>query len=383
MRDESDFEQQFKTAYDEFEDTLEAIKPNPHRQMWHTPVELFQPYFGESIARYMTTNYKISLYPYEDLVIYEMGAGNGTLMLNILDYIRATDPEIYLRTQYRIIEISTSLADMQKHNLLKTAESRGHRDKVTIINKSIFDWDTYVSTPCFFLALEVFDNFAHDCIRYEPSTLTALQSRVVIDGNGELIESHDANIDPVALRFLRLRESLATALGEKPVTGQKGIDKDALFSIPKPAGGLKRFLPGADRLTAPEFIPTRLMQFFDILHDYFPAHRLVSCDFNKLVGEVEGVNAPVVQTRFERQVVQVSTPLVSPQDTCIKRMLANPKNRCIKDTLISCFQPISDWQKPCIAPSLVNSPMCLLRKTFWHDGHSLRRQGHEEVTIHC
>ncbi len=28
-----------------------------------------------------------------------MGAGNGTLMLNILDFIRDPDPEVYARTK--------------------------------------------------------------------------------------------------------------------------------------------------------------------------------------------------------------------------------------------------------------------------------------------
>src|SRR5699024_4259349 len=61
----------------------------------------------------------------------------------------------------------------------------------------------------------------------------------------------------------------------------------------------------------PEYIPTRLMQFFDILDSYFPAHRLVASDFNVLPDAVPGLNAPVVQTRYKRRTVPVSTPFVS------------------------------------------------------------------------
>lgn len=108
--------------------------------------------------------YRLNLYPYEDLVIYEIGAGNGTLMGDILDYIAAEDPEVYERTRYRIIEISGRLQEVQRGRVAGgdgpastkgTARRRGHASKVEVLPGSIFDWDRVVSEPCFFLALEV------------------------------------------------------------------------------------------------------------------------------------------------------------------------------------------------------------------------------------
>ena len=188
IQDEPEFNRQLAQRYTEFEDRLDDKQFDDTRQLWHTPTELFRPYYGEAIARYMVANYKLSLYPYHDLVIYELGAGNGTLMLNILDYIRQTDSEVYARTKFRIIEVSSALADMQARTLRATAASRGHADKVEIINKSVFDWDLYVPTPCFFLALEVFDNFAHDIIRYDPRTEQPMQGSVLIDAEGDFYE---------------------------------------------------------------------------------------------------------------------------------------------------------------------------------------------------
>jgi len=52
------------------------------------------------------------------------------------------------------------------------------------------------------------------------------------------------------------------------------------------------------------------MQFFDILREYFPHHQLLASDFNALPDTVKGMNAPVVQTRYQRRTVPVSTPLV-------------------------------------------------------------------------
>lgn len=251
------------------------------------------------MARYMVTNYKLSLYPYYDLLIYEMGAGNGTMMLNILDHIRDNHPEVYERTKYKIIEISTNLADLQAQQLKQNIFSRGHMDKVEIINRSIFDWDTYVSSPCFFLALEVFDNFAHDVIRYDPITEQPLQGTVLIDNAGEMHDIYDRQLDAVAQRFLKVRELSARQPYTSPISG------------PKVLRNLREALPGAPNLTMPEYIPTRLMQFFDILHNYFPAHRILSSDFHKLPQAIKGVNAPVVQTRYKRRTIAVSTALVS------------------------------------------------------------------------
>lgn len=88
-------------------------------------------------------------FPYEDFVIYEIGAGNGTLARNILDYIRDEHPEVYDRTRYNIIEISENLANIQKKLLLE------EHPCVKITNKSIFHWDVPEPSPCFFLAMEV------------------------------------------------------------------------------------------------------------------------------------------------------------------------------------------------------------------------------------
>lgn len=227
-----------------------------------------------------------------------MGAGNGTMMLNILDFIRDTDYEVYQRTKFKIIEISPALADLQMKNLMDTLNSKGHRDRVEIVNRSIFDWDTYVHSPCFFLALEVFDNFSHDTIRYDTKTELPQQGGVLIDADGEFHEFYNTRLDPVAARFLRVRQAAA----RRPYPSPLG---------PRVLRGLRSAPPFGSSYTLPEYIPTRLMQFFDVLNQYFPAHRLVSSDFSSLPDAVPGLNAPVVQTRYQRQTVPVSTPFVS------------------------------------------------------------------------
>lgn len=299
IQDEPEFHRLLGERYTEFEDKLDQKEPNETRQLWHTPTELFRPYYGESIARYLVANYKLAQYPYHDLIIYEMGAGNGTLMLNILDYIRETDPSVYERTQYKIIEISSNLAKLQGNQLLRNADSRGHASKVEIINKSIFEWNQTVGSPCYFLAMEVFDNFAHDAIRYDPHTEEPLQGTVLIDTKGDFYDFYVPNLDPVASRFLRVRHAATGGRYPHPLYQSPLLRK------------LRSSVPFAPNLSHPEYIPTRLMQFFDILGKYFPGHRLLTSDFHDLPDTIKGVNAPVVQTRYKRRTVPVTTPFVS------------------------------------------------------------------------
>ncbi|ODV65783.1 DUF185-domain-containing protein, partial [Hyphopichia burtonii NRRL Y-1933] len=294
-------------------------------QLWHTPTELFQPYYGESLARYILVNYKLNgNYPYNDLIIYEMGGGNGTLMCNILNFIKENEPDIYLRTQYKIIEISSQLAMKQFKSAMssKLVEQGLDELKLEIINKSIFNWDKIVEDPCFFIALEVFDNFSHDLIRYDNATGLPHQGHVLIDDQGDFYEFFTPELSYYSNAFLQLREN-----GQYPILRNSSswlnklqtykslipfIDKSDIHPLNYSSSKLKwqnSLVPFKDDLTPGEFIPTRLLQFFQILKHRFPHHSLICSDFNtlpKTIGD-NYYNAPVVQTVIQDRMVDVST----------------------------------------------------------------------------
>lgn len=293
-------------------------------QLWHTPTELFQPYYGESIARYILVNYKLNgVYPYDDLIIYEMGGGNGTLMCNILNYIKTTQPDVYKRTRYKIIEISSQLAEKQFEAALNSKLiSQGlDASKLEIINKSIFKWNTVVNNPCFFIALEVFDNFAHDLIRYDNATGEPYEGQVVIDEHGDFYEFFTPQLSYYSNAYLQLRENgkysvlressslpgrLQTIKSVLPFT-----NKDSIHPLLQSSTKLRwknNMFPFKDNLTPGEFIPTRLLQFFNILKHKFPNHSLISSDFNYLPNSVQGYyNSPVVQTILQDKMIDVTT----------------------------------------------------------------------------
>ncbi|KAK7207153.1 S-adenosyl-L-methionine-dependent methyltransferase [Myxozyma melibiosi] len=320
IKNTDDFVNRWSRTYKKYDNMLTSntkIRPGEARpaqdpdkspelpQLWHTPTELFQPFYGQAIARYLLLNYLITLYPYNDLVIYEVGGGNGTLMLNILDYIRETHPDVYERTRYNIIEISETLAAKQAARALQDKIDRqGFSDHVRIINKSIFDWDTKVPEPCFFIALEVFDNFAHDSIRYDHETNKPHQGYVVVDETGDFQEHFSPELDPWAEKFLTLRKELFPDLDLSKLKGHP-------LSKSKFRRKLRTWLhPLAHDLTVPEFIPTRYLQFLEVLKTKFPEHRLLASDFTSLPNSIPGYNSPVVQVLLNKKMITVDTYMV-------------------------------------------------------------------------
>ena len=110
---------------------------------------LLQPWYAQAVARCLVSEYLLKYFPYEDFNIYEIGAGNGTLARDILDFLQAEYPAVYERTKYTIIEISEKLAGRQRQLLQPTHPC------VNVVNKSIFRWRTKEPSPCFFVAMEV------------------------------------------------------------------------------------------------------------------------------------------------------------------------------------------------------------------------------------
>ena len=104
--------------------------------------------------------------------------------------------------------------------------------------------------------------------------------------------------DPLIARYLELRE-------------RTGYRSPLLRPERQWWTRVRSHLPLAPNVTAPEFLPTMQMVFFDKLLQHFPRHRLLLSDFDRLPTSCEGVDAPIVQTRQRHTPVPCSTYLVS------------------------------------------------------------------------
>ncbi|KAG2110360.1 DUF185-domain-containing protein [Suillus discolor] len=264
-RDSAEFEVDVAKRYGEFGNGEED---GPGRQLWHTPTEVVQ-----------------------DFKVYELGAGNGTLALNILDFLKTHYPDVYDRTQYTIIEISEKLARAQRHRL----HQQGHGQVVDVVNQSVFQWQRKEHAPCYVVAAEVVDNFAHDVVRYDLKTLEAYQGVVAVDEVGDFVPFYTKINDPLIASYLALRRRLSL-----PVPLPRFLRSPTLRK-------LYASLPFAPNLSPPDYIPTRLLSLLKILRTNFPRHRLLLSDFSSLPDAVPGLNAPVVQTRVGTTMIPCGT----------------------------------------------------------------------------
>lgn len=219
-------------------------------------------------------------------------------MVDTLKFLRDEHPEIFARTKYRIIEISAALAKIQ----VERAASEGFKN-VEVINQDIFKWQGGNNNPCFVVALEVFDNFAHDMIRYEMSTLQPMQAVVAIDQGGDFTLMYEPLHDPLLRRVMAYRRLLPPSPATQPPLSKPLLASQALRTV-------YTQMPFAPNLSPADFIPSKAVAFLERLRDQLPAHRLLVADFDMLPDAAPGRNGPVVQTRFQGSMVPCETFLV-------------------------------------------------------------------------
>eukprot|EP00188_Purpureofilum_apyrenoidigerum_P005549 Plantae.Rhodophyta-Purpureofilum_apyrenoidigerum.ctg7345.p1 GENE.Plantae.Rhodophyta-Purpureofilum_apyrenoidigerum.ctg7345~~Plantae.Rhodophyta-Purpureofilum_apyrenoidigerum.ctg7345.p1 ORF type:complete len:262 (+),score=29.77 Plantae.Rhodophyta-Purpureofilum_apyrenoidigerum.ctg7345:189-974(+) len=124
-----------------------------------TPSELFRPWYGRALARWVLSQHNAR----DPLLVYEVGAGNGSTAQDFLQYLKAEFPDIYERCTYNIIEISEAMSLRQKQRLTWYIDD----GKVAVYNESIIEWNRIERSKCFILALEVLDNMPHDRVVVE------------------------------------------------------------------------------------------------------------------------------------------------------------------------------------------------------------------------
>ena len=132
-----------------------------------------QPHFSHALISAILSDHQART-PDSELVIYELGAGNGSFMLDSLSFLRERHPEIYARTKYRIVEISPVLAQRQRER----ARDADVRDRVEIIQSDIFNWKGKDDQACYVVALEVLVSRPSDRVE----SLMKLRSRASIRG---------------------------------------------------------------------------------------------------------------------------------------------------------------------------------------------------------
>lgn len=127
---------------------------------WMTPVELFSPHLSRAVANRIQSTAPDK----GPLNIIEIGAGRGTLARDILLHWE-DNPGLMERVNYITVEISKTLAEIQK-------ESLHHwilKGKASVCNMNALEWFTLerldLDGHCHVIATEVLDNMGHDLVR--------------------------------------------------------------------------------------------------------------------------------------------------------------------------------------------------------------------------
>ena len=322
-----------------------------------TPVEIFKPYYAQALVKYMVDvlkgrNQMETFSASNPFSLTEVGGGNGSCAVGILDYLRDQYPELYEHTRYEIIDVSKPFHEMQRKVLAN------HASKVTLVNQNFFEYKGSSNAHGFFIGLEILDNMPHDklvvddqgvireiwvqeqpegTVTIDPFTKQTLPSVPLVEAKRrlgeplllkylELICAHHGldhafltQPDPVnakgermipppqtyllphlvmwhLLRHPRLnaRDAVATSwtdfLGRKHRAGEL-LSLDAWRRELSHMGALS----GGVSTQNIYYAPTCAMLLLNTVANRFPNRDLILNDFDRMVGGMPGINAPLVQ----------------------------------------------------------------------------------------
>jgi hypothetical protein len=331
----------FKSLRDQSDylDTLHQLYTlNGHS--WGTPVEIFQPYFAQSLLNYILMKYDSS----KPLIIYEIGGGTGTCALNILSTLSIQYPTIYENTKYHIIEVSSELHKMQQERL------KIHGDHIVCHHQSIFDFNNngiHQDDHVFVIALEVMDNLPHD--------------KVIINGEGDILQAmvvdkgiNDRGIpvfeeievpltDPLIYQYLKYtRPDLEGDSDSTPIDTSNFVDlrpKRRLQSwFNRSTSNFREYIVSLTGVgDQVYYIPTMQLLMLQTICSNFPKHDLILADFDylprhDLIMYTENAihNPPIVQRKFEKKTVSRVYNNDAPKEyisSCFSTYLV-PKGTC-------------------------------------------------------
>lgn len=286
---------------------------------WLTPVEIFSPHFGAAVANYVCSNLPKD---YQNLKVYEIGGGTGTLAKDVLHWMQTFRPDLYKTCRYVCIEISQPLAELQRQRVW--ASNDAHKGVFEVVVGDAGDgrvWQELekragncgITEECTVLAMEVLDNLPHDRVVgwqgngvYED--LIRWQETIVEErhrhGHQQYVETLRPVQDDLIRRCLMLY-----------IQHTKEEEEQERRSI---VGAFKR-LAARIRLVLSQgqsetiFLPTGALHLFDTLHSVRPNHHLVAADFDFLPETIiQGLNAPLVSSTVGGQAQDRPSYLIDP-----------------------------------------------------------------------
>lgn len=337
-----------------------------HSRGFLTPVEIFKPHYANAVAKFIVSTLRKQGYDASSFTasrpfrLCEIGGGNATCCVGILDYLKSNHPDLYENTRYISVDVSPVFLQRQKENVV----SRGHGEKVTFVNKSIFDFNDESQDYGFVICLELLDNLPHDKIvskfripnfsevhvgeevtqisieqadtKEKKGNINPTKTKQTggIKRSGKFVEVHSPLSDAVIIEFLALFGEFYGLKDNCFMYGSKGYDDrqsavmwDLLCSpfVPDSISNAKSTLSKKikDKLRRLRtalvyrfghssnynaiYLPTGAFLLFKKLHSAFPRHNVICADFTDLRGAMVGVNGPLVQKTEGNETIEQSS----------------------------------------------------------------------------
>lgn len=131
------------------------------------------------------------------------------------------------------------------------------------------------------------------------------QGVVCVDADGKFEQTFEPACNQELLELLSIWEKVGyKSRAAHPLLSRRLADSIKAYFLLDPEDH--------DLVGVSEYVPTQAFKFLGVLRDYFPHHRLLLSDFSALPDTIAGINAPVVQTRYQGQMIPVSTYMVAP-----------------------------------------------------------------------
>jgi hypothetical protein len=295
------------------------MKQQDKTSTWNTPSELFQPYYSHCIAKWILSRHTNNNNN-KPLNIVEIGGGNGTNALHIMNYLNQ-----HLSSKYSNFKINYTLCEISPEMYKKQCHTLSTVKNINIIQQDFLQWNQGIQPEnTFILALEVLDNLPHDKFRFKfppPSNNNnnnnnVRRHRIVVQPFNELTKhlwkeimvnkdeygrwmEYEQDIEPKgSLSYESAEFFLQQGRFIEPFNTQNGIKTkmnsihDYLRVLLMKGVKYKRDLMEKSTTSSSNyqdfFIPTGMLQFSKTIAEYFPQAKLFITDFDELpMGEFQ------------------------------------------------------------------------------------------------
>lgn len=211
-----------------YEDYNKMLFERYPKNAWLTPSEIFKPYYGMTIANYIDTKYTDYCHAdpntkLQPLKIIEVGAGNGSAALSVLNYFKLYKPRKYQTMELKIVEISPAMIARCREQISKLHGGLVSNGQIQFVDSSILDYARRDNDLVFVIMLEVLDNMPHDRVYWVAAADAEQKDRragagLRRDGGGR-VEPRGGAVGPRGARSAGALPALPTDPGEPRAHG--------------------------------------------------------------------------------------------------------------------------------------------------------------------